>query len=104
MWTTKIAGDVAVGTASPVGFAGSVSLDVILPAVAEGMPLADCVGSAPPTGRAEVFSLAVAGVVSSADIAMSAVPPAVAGVVTLAVLVEVMPPSIMWVLLTLLVC
>ena len=34
-----LAGDAAVGVASPVGFAGSVSLDVILPAVAEGMPL-----------------------------------------------------------------
>ena len=41
-----LAGDLAVGVASPVGFAGSVSPDVILPAVAEGAPLADCVGVA----------------------------------------------------------
>ena len=52
-----LAGDVAVGG---VGFAGSVSL--------EGAPLADCVGVASPTGRAEAFPLAVAEVASSADI------------------------------------
>ena len=85
-----LAGDAAVGAASLVGFAGSVSPDVILPPIAEGTPLADCVGVAPPTGRAEVFSMAVAAVVSSADIS-GAVPPAVTGMASPAVLVEVMP-------------
>ena len=87
-----LSGDVAIGAAPPVGFAGSVSPDVILPAVAEGAPLADCVGVASPTGRADVFSLAVAEVASSADIAM-AEPPAVAGVVSPAVIVEAMPST-----------
>ena len=58
--------------------AGSASLDVVLPAVAEGAPLADCLGVASPTGCAGVVPLAVAEVASSADIA-GAVPPAVAG-------------------------
>ena len=45
-----LAGDVAIGAASPFGFAGSVSPDVILSAFAEGAPLGDCVGVASPTG------------------------------------------------------
>ena len=53
---------------------------MILPAVAEGTPLADCVGAAPPTGRAEVFSLAIAGVASSADLAGAASPAIIVGV------------------------
>ena len=86
-----LAGDVAIGAASPAGFALSVSPDVILPTVAEGAPLADCVGvaSSTPSDRAEVFSLAVAEVASSADIA-GTVPPAAAGVASPAVVVEVM--------------
>ena len=42
-------GDAAVGATSLVGFA------VILPAVAEGTPLADCGVAARSTGRAAVF-------------------------------------------------
>ena len=57
---------------------------MILSAVADGTPLADCVVAASPTGLTEVFSLAVAGVASSADIA---------GVATPAVIVEVLPST-----------
>ena len=64
-----LAGDVAVGGTSPVGFAGGASPDLVLPAVAEVASSADCVGVASPTDHAEVLPLAVAEVASSADIA-----------------------------------
>ena len=43
-----LAGDVAVGTTSLVGLAGSTSPEVGYPAVAEGTSLANCAGVASP--------------------------------------------------------
>ena len=59
-----LAGDVAVGVTSPVGFAGNASPDAVL--------LAACIGVASRTDHAEGLPLAVAEVASSADIAGAA--------------------------------
>ena len=67
-----LAGDVAVGTTSLVDFAGSTSLEVGFPAVAEGTSLADCAGVASPVVGAKAGPSTVAEVASLADIAGAA--------------------------------